>query len=272
VPSRPCPSARSERYNWWARARPGTGGDRFHDGFQVQPSPIGIEEPLADADHVGGNQRLVDHLGVLPGAGSTLVDDRLAHRLPTRIERDHDVRLAADHDRQPCLPGTNVAAGDGRVDAVCAPRGGRLGNLDRQRRLARGHVDDDVALAASGQHALGTEDHTTNIGRESDDRKDHVRGLGHCLRAVGPLGSPIEQRPGLFLRTVVYGGGKTGLDQMPAHARTHHPRADPSDPSRSGRDLRYAHASLPVFVVRSRKRLYGAKPQAAACHHSEPKT
>ena len=55
--------------------------DRLEHRLQVEPGLVAVEQRLADADHVRGDQDLVDHLGVLAGARAALVDDRLAHRL-----------------------------------------------------------------------------------------------------------------------------------------------------------------------------------------------
>ena len=54
---------------------------------EVEPRLVAVEQRLADADHVGGDQDLVDHLRVLAGAGPPLVDDRLAHRFQSGFER-----------------------------------------------------------------------------------------------------------------------------------------------------------------------------------------
>ena len=53
--------------------------------LQIEPGLVAVEQGLADADHVGGDQDLIDHLGVLAGPGGPLVDDRLAHRLPAAV-------------------------------------------------------------------------------------------------------------------------------------------------------------------------------------------
>ena len=55
--------------------------------FPGPSRPVGIEQRLADADHVRGDQDLVDHLGVLTGTGTALANDRLAHRLPAGPQR-----------------------------------------------------------------------------------------------------------------------------------------------------------------------------------------
>ena len=56
-------------------------------------------EGLADADHAGGDQRLVDHFGVLPAAGAALMGDRFAEQLKARQDALQSLGLAADHDR-----------------------------------------------------------------------------------------------------------------------------------------------------------------------------
>jgi hypothetical protein len=119
--------------------------DRLQHAVQVQPGAIAVEQGLADADHGAGDDHLVDQLGVLPGPGTALVDDRLTHRLETGHDRLGGLAVAADHDREPRLAGAHVAAGDRGIDRVDPSRGGRLGDLLRQRGLAGGHVHDDLA-------------------------------------------------------------------------------------------------------------------------------
>ena len=110
------------------RERPTAGrarGDRLQHDVQIEPGAVAVQQRLADADHVRGDQDLVDHLGVLAGAGAALVDDRLAHRLPAGRERLDHWLVAADHDRQPGFLRADVAARDRRVDAVHALGFGR---------------------------------------------------------------------------------------------------------------------------------------------------
>ena len=71
----------------------------MQDGWQVEASFVAIEQCFADADHAAGDECLIDHFGVLAGAGSALMDDCFAHRLPARLERFDDFLVAADHDR-----------------------------------------------------------------------------------------------------------------------------------------------------------------------------
>ena len=101
----------------------------------------------------------------------------------------------------------DVAAGDRRVDAGHADLGGRLGDLDRQRRLAGGHVDQHVARFRAGQRAVGPEHHLRTSAGIADDREDDVRGLGDRLGAVGPAGAAgpaaAAARRGVRLNTVV---------------------------------------------------------------------
>ena len=71
------------------RQRPAAGRagrDRLQHGRQVEARFVAVQQRFADADHVGGDQHLVDHLGVLAGAGAALMDDRLAHRFPAGLQ------------------------------------------------------------------------------------------------------------------------------------------------------------------------------------------
>jgi hypothetical protein len=42
---------------------------------------------VMDLDHVRGDKNLIHHLGMLPGAGRSLVNDRLAHAIKERPQR-----------------------------------------------------------------------------------------------------------------------------------------------------------------------------------------
>src|SRR6185436_9137139 len=78
----------------------GAGSDRLQDGGEVEAGFVGVEEGLADADHVARDERLVDRLGVLAGAGATLMDDGFAHRFPAGLQGIYYFLVAADHDRE----------------------------------------------------------------------------------------------------------------------------------------------------------------------------
>ena len=58
----------------------------------------------------------------------------------------------------------------------------RAGDLHGQRRLARGHIDQDRSRAAAGQGAVAAEDHLANVRRIADDAEDHLGLLGHGPR------------------------------------------------------------------------------------------
>ena len=117
------------------------GSDRLHDRFQIEPRFVTVEQSLADADHHGSDQRLINHLCMLPGAGGTLVDDRLAHRFPARLQSVDHFLIAANHDRQPRFLRTDVAARHRRIDAVHTFGFGCLVDFLSQRRLAGGHIN-----------------------------------------------------------------------------------------------------------------------------------
>ena len=99
------------------------------------------------------------------------MNDGLAHRLPARLQTIDDVFVAADHDRQPRLLGADIAAGNGRVDAVDVRGGGLCGDFDGQGRLAGRHVDQDVAGLATGQGAVLAEHDAPHVGGKTDDLK-----------------------------------------------------------------------------------------------------
>ncbi len=163
----------------------------LHHRLQVQPGLVGVEQRLADADHVAGDQDLVDHLGVLAGAGAALADDRLAHRLPSRAAAPRPpsasppIMIESRASRAPTSPPETGAS------TACTPcAAAACGDLDRQRRLAGGHVDDDAARPAAGQHAVGPEDHLAHVGRIADHGEDHVRRPRPRPWACRPSGRP----------------------------------------------------------------------------------
>ena len=67
--------------------------------------------------------------------------------------------------------------------------GGLLGNLHRQRRLARRHVDQNAARFAAGQRAVVRQQHLADVVRKADDRNDDVRRGRHVARRSGPSGA-----------------------------------------------------------------------------------
>ena len=145
-------------------------------------------------------------LACCPAPGPALMHDRAAHCLPTGAERLDGLPIAADHDRQSRFLRSDVAAGDRSIDAVDAAGGSRLGDLDRQRRIARGHIDEHHARAAAGQRAIGPQHHRSHIGRKTDDRENNVRGCGDQLRAVCPASAKRLERRRLLrvrLNTVI---------------------------------------------------------------------
>ena len=102
----------------------------------------------------------------------------------------------------------DVAAGDRGIDAAPRLRLRRLGDLDRQRRLAGRHVDEDVARLRSRRAPRRRPRNTsrTSFGI-ADDREDHVGRFGDAARRVGPRRALVEQRLGLRPGAVVDRGG-----------------------------------------------------------------
>ncbi len=71
---------------------------------------MGVEECLANADHVGSNQRLIDHFRVLPTAGRTLVNDRFSNGLEQRLPSLARRLIAPQHDRERRSSRSDIAA------------------------------------------------------------------------------------------------------------------------------------------------------------------
>ena len=139
-----------------------------------------------------------------------------------------DVFLAADHDRQACFSGADIAARDGGVNALDVFLRRRCGNFDRQRWLAGRHVDEDIALLAAGECALFAQHHRANIGWKTDDGKNDVRLFRDRLGTLCPMCALGNQRLGLGFGARIDGHRKAGVHQMAAHARPHHAGSDPA--------------------------------------------
>ena len=174
--------------------RPGRpAGDALHHGVQVEPGLVAVEQRLADADHVGGDQDLVDHLGVLARAGRALVDDRLAHGLEERLQGLDDLLVAADHDRQPGFSRADVAAGDRRVDRVHALAPSRPVTISTASAGSLVVMSTSMVPGfAPARTPLLAQDHLAHVAGIADDGEDHVRGLGHLLRRGGDRRPPCR--------------------------------------------------------------------------------
>ena len=220
-------------------------------GGQIEPGFVGVEQAFAHADHVRRDQDLIRHLRVLPSARAALMDDRFAHRFPARMQRFDDIPIAADHDREPRFARADVATGNGGIHAMHAAGLGRLVNFHGQRGLAGGHIDQDRIRAAAGERAVGGEEDFPHIAWEADDGEDDVAALGHLARRRSVSSPLVQQRLSLRFRAIVNRGGKTFRDEMRAHARPHHPRADPANSRNTGNNLNRAHVAFPTWSARS---------------------
>ena len=196
-----------------------------------------VQQGFADPDHVGGNQGLVDHLGVLSGTGSALTDNGIPHGGPARAQSLEGLGVAAHHDGKRALPGAEVSAGDRCIEGHHALLLGLLGDFLGQARFAGRHVDDNLAGRAAVQNAFWSQKSFPHIGREPHDGEDHVALLGHPARRIRPVGAGLHQRLGFAARTRKHRGVKAGLKQMGGHAGPHHAGADPTHPGATGLNL-----------------------------------
>ncbi len=205
----------------------GSAPDRAQHRLQIQAGARGVHQALAHPDHRAGNDNLIAHLGVLSRPRSALVDDVLPHRLEQRPRTRDGGGIAAHHDGKSGVPRADVAAGDWRVDGGGALCRGRLGDLDGQPRLRRGHVDDEGAGSDGAEHAVGVEIHLADVRRETHHREDDIgAGRGGCRR-VGPARAVGDQIVGFGPRPGVHRDRVAGGEQVPAHRPSHDSRADP---------------------------------------------
>ena len=177
---------------------------------------------------------------------------------PSRRSTDGPPRtrrcVAAHHDRQRAVAGADVAARDGRVEGVATPRSlrgrrrsstasdGRLDVMSTSTDRARGAQRRRRAPSSTSSHVGGVPDH-----REDDVALRRDRG-----GVVGPGGATLRRarRPWAASAwctvTVV-----ARVEQMAAHARAHHPSADPAD-ARAARGRRmHRHAGQATGLAAS---------------------
>ena len=114
--------------------------------------------------------------------------------------------------------------------------------LHRERRRARRHVDHDAARTQrrqdAGPVAAVAEHDLLDLARVADHDEDHVARGRDRGGGVGPRRAGVDQRVGLRPGPRGHGDLVAGGEQVPAHARPHHPGPDPPDPSRSRRPWR----------------------------------
>jgi hypothetical protein len=188
-----------------------------------------VQQPFTDADHVGRDQDLVDHLGVLAGAGAALMHDVATHDLQQRAHGLDRRLVPTDHDRERGLPGADIAPADRGVNARHPDRRGSLGDLPGQARAAGGHVHDKRRRLRGRQRSRRTQVHGLDILRVPDDGEGDVGALGAGGGRVGPACPTLQERLGLQFRTGVHGQAVAGLNQVARHGGPHDPGADPSD-------------------------------------------
>ena len=169
---------------------------------------------------------------MLPRAWSTLINDRLSHRLPACIQLLHDRFIATDHDRQRPFTSASITTGDRgieRVDTACF-RG--LVQLDSQRRFAGRHVDQDATRSRPCQCALlFIKKNLSYIFGEAHDCKHDVRSLRCGSGRIDPRRTALDQFLRLATRSRVYAHLEAGIEQVPTHAAPHHAGANPADAS-----------------------------------------
>ena len=210
--------------------------NRRERALEVEAGAIGVQQRLADTDHAGPNQDLVDHLGVLPRARRALMHDRLAEEVEQRPQAPDGRRVAADHDRERSVSRSDVTARDGRIDALNSSCARCIFDLARQGRLTRRHIDQYGSGTGSRQGPIRSEHHLPDIGREPDHRENNVCLRSDLRRRSSPNGASREQRLSPLPCPRVNDHRIAGLEKMPAHRRAHHSRADPAEPCRLGRN------------------------------------
>ena len=220
--------------------------DALHDGLQVEPRLVAVEQGLADADHVRGDQDLVDHLGVLAGAGAALVDDRLAHRSRTAAGRPRrrpgspPIMIDSRASLAPTSPPETGASTEWTplafaASAISTASAGSLVVMSTR-------TEPDFAPARAPCSPRITS--RTSLGK-ADDREDHVGRFGDLLRGGDATLAPLAASGvGLRLRPVEDRRLIAGVDQVAAHRRAHDAGADPADPRLPGLDLQCHYMDL----------------------------
>ena len=78
----------------------GAAGNRSQHLFDVEADPVSVNEAFGNGHHVAGDQDLIDHLCVLSGARTALMDDRAAHGFEARPDRLQYLGRPSHHDRE----------------------------------------------------------------------------------------------------------------------------------------------------------------------------
>jgi hypothetical protein len=175
---------------------------------------------------------------VLARAGRALVNDRPAHGFeqgPNAVERAH---VPADHDCERGILRADVAARDRRVESGGPPRSSGLRDLDRERRLGRGHVHKHRVPTDAGQQAILREVNGPDVCGKPEHREDDIALPGCRAGRIGPHGAAIEERLRLLARAGEDGDTRATGEQVPAHGASHDAGADPGNAE--GREVAHA--------------------------------
>ncbi len=165
---------------------------------------------------------------MLAGSGFAHIRDVPAHDLEERFDPLENILLAADHDRQRCFPGADIAARHRCIKGRYRTRGRCLGDGPGQFRARGGHVDHDHPGSGPGQNPVLAKQNTLHIGRETDDGEDDVTVVRHFAWRRAPRCTFGDQVVGLAFRSVIDAELMTGVNQMAAHGIAHHAGADPA--------------------------------------------
>ena len=111
--------------------RPGSGSasaNRLDHLSGIQSCRGGIQKALTNANHIGSNQNLVHHLGVLTSAGAAMPNHDLPKQAKDWFGTSERCRLATSRDRKRCVSCPNIAATDRGVNAHDVSRAGMIGD------------------------------------------------------------------------------------------------------------------------------------------------
>jgi len=187
-------------------------------------------EGLGQRDHADAGENLVAGLGHLPRSAVADQGHRLAELVEQRLDPFEHPGLAADHDGERGVDGTDLAARHRRVEKLHAQRFEAPADAARGLGIDGRHVDDHQAfLSAACGHAAGAEHHRLDIGHVGHHGEYDVGVPRHLGGAGVRLGGDILER-------VERGGAPrpqmqrvAGPRQVQCHGAAHEAKPDESD-------------------------------------------
>lgn len=179
-----------------------TGTDGGNGLFEIETGLVAVDEALDDTDHVGGDEDLVDHLGVLTAASGTHVADVGSHALEQGEDLFVGGFLTTDHDGELGVSGTDVATADGSIEGFDSLGLSDLKQLGGEGWLGGGHINVDASLLEAVEDTLLADGDVLDISGIADDGEDDIGVLADLLRRVAKGSALLDKRVAFAQSTV----------------------------------------------------------------------